>query len=836
MVIRNDKKHRHFILKGLTRTEPFQSQGGGNQTPIPERNREQHGKALQNQIQELKSHAVIATKAQQDAGLEVGLGLQVEFESFPDIELAFESLARDRQGIEISNVRQVGNRTHATVFVPDGKLDHFEGLVRDYLEEKRDSIGRPRDNQRLIDAIQEIRRASLRSLWTDANEEYPTVDEGQLWWEVWLPVRDNRQDVVNSFRLLAHEQEIRTTQGELKFPERTVLLAFASVEQMQHSILTLNSIAELRRPKETADFFDSLALEEQREWLDDLLDRTKFPAYDSEVPYVCLLDTGVNRGHRFLAPSISVEDLHTVEPAWEKDDIHGHGTQMAGVALVGNLTQSLVDEGPIQINHRLESVKMLQQEGSGENHTRQLHGILSIEAVSRPEITAPSRSRIFGMAVTAQDSRDRGRPSAWSATLDSLAANISGDDSHARLLIVSAGNIEDAFAWINYPASNETDGIHDPAQAWNVLTIGAFTNLVHITEPDTQGYTPIAQEGGLSPFSTTSIGWQSQWPIKPDVVFEGGNVAKDAIGAVWMPSLSLLTTHHLPDERLFTTTNATSAATALATRFAAQVMVEYPDLWPETVRSLIVHSAEWTDAMKQMFLPTNRDPSKSDYLKLLRRCGFGVPNLDRALWSLSNDLTMVIQETLHPFKMGSASVPTNCDMHLHELPWPVSVLEDLGDIQVEMRVTLSYFIEPNPSERGTSTRYRYESHGLRFDVKRPAESLDAFRARINAAVQDNEEGTSPSHTTDSAWLIGKQNRHKGSLHSDVWRGNAADLASRGYIGVYPAIGWWRTRSALKRYNQAARYALVVSINTQETDVDLYSEVTNLTSVPTTVGT
>ena len=88
----------------------------------------------------------------------------VEFESFPDIDLAFESLARERSGIELLNVRRDGDRTCATVFVPDGKLVHFENLIRDYLAEKRDSIGRPRDNRRLIDAIREIRAASLRAL------------------------------------------------------------------------------------------------------------------------------------------------------------------------------------------------------------------------------------------------------------------------------------------------------------------------------------------------------------------------------------------------------------------------------------------------------------------------------------------------------------------------------------------------------------------------------------------------------------------------------------------------------------------------------------------------
>ena len=124
-----------------------------------------------------------------------------------------------------------------------------------------------------------------------------------------------------------------------------------------------------------------------------------------------------------------------------------------------------------------------------------------------------------------------------------------------------------------------------------------------------------------------------------------------------------------------------------------------------------------------------------------------------------------------------------------------------------------------------SARYRYESHGLRFDVKRSLESEEQFRARINAAARDEEEGTR-SKTDDTQWIIGTQNRHKGALHSDIWHGTAADLASRGVLAVYPALGWWKTRTALERYNKAARYTLVVSINAPELDVDLYTPIAN----------
>jgi hypothetical protein len=425
--------------------------------------------------------------------------------------------------------------------------------------------------------------------------------------------------------------------------------------------------------------------------------------------------------------------------------------------------------------------------------------------------------------VTSRDDRDRGRPSAWSAAIDGLAADADGEGANPRLLIVSGGNVVDPRALAESPMSNTTDGIHDPGQAWNALTVGAYTDLVRITEPDADHYRPVARAGAISPFSTTSATWQAQWPLKPDVVLEGGNAANDGMGAVPMPSLSLLTTHHRPVERLFTTTNATSAASGLAAGMAAELMAAYPLLRPESIRALIVHSARWTDEMSRAYLPRDRAPRKNDYLNLVRHCGFGVPDLARARWSASNSLAMVVEEELHPFTRDGSKPPTLCDMQLHELPWPLEELEELGDTLVEMRVTLSYFIAPNPSARGHGSRYRYESHALRFDVRRPTESTRDFRTRINRAARAEEEGT-PVGGDDSQWLIGKQTRHRGSLHCDIWKGTAADLARRGVLAIYPALGWWKSRTGLAQYDRPAPYTLVVSIHTPEVEVDLYNAV------------
>lgn len=826
------KPKRHFVLRQKAMPEPYKPRtGGSGGSKVPPQNRQIHGQGLKQQMNELKPVIAQARAAQEKAGMEEGFGLQIEFESFPDIELAFESLAAERSGIELLNVQHSENKTLATVLVPDGKLQIVKNKVIAYLDENRDTVNeekgiRKPSNQKLVDAIRSIRVASVKSLWTDDWEVFPTDSNEAFWWEVWLPIRDDRQGTVDRFKALAQHLGFRVADEQIEFPERTVVMVHGSLGQMQESVIILNSIAELRRAKETADFFDSLALNEQHAWANELLQRSRFPLAGDQVPHVCLLDTGVNHDHPLLAPAIASRDTHTVEPSWGTNDNEGHGTEMAGLTLFGNLTSVFNSNEPITVYHRLESVKLLDRNHSNSENPEH-HGYLTIQAVSRPEITAPERQRVFSMAVTARDARDRGRPSSWSATIDRLAVDYENQGETPRLFVIAAGNIEDNHAWSAYPDSISTDGIHDPAQAWNALTVGASTELTHITDPDTGGYQPVAPAGGLSPFTTSSDTWHSHWPLKPDIVFEGGNAARDAHWTTeGLHSLRLLTTSADISDRLLTTTNATSAATSLAARMAAQLMAEYPELRLETIRGLIVHSADWTQAMRDQYLSDPHNPAKEDVARMVRHCGFGVPDLSQALWSVENSLTLISEDRLRPFMREGAKDPKLRDMNLHRLPWPLAELEALGDIEVALRVTLSYFIEPNPSARGIKSRYRYESHSLRFEVKRPHETEDEFRQRINALSRDTEEGTQTSSGKDSNWLLGTRNRHRGSLHSDIWKGTAVDLASRGVLAVFPVSGWWKTRPKLKRYGQWADYSLLVSIRAPEQEVALYTAIKN----------
>lgn len=819
-----DPQHRQHLIPQNTSTAQDYTAKQQARDPLPAtpvKDRQPHAQHLRAQL------AAVAIEQQERAAqfqalnVQTALGIQVEFESEHAVALAAESLARDRQGIELMNVRKLDDQVLATVFVPQGKLTHFENLISEYAQFKTDVNGAPRDNRKLIDAIRTLRVASFDSLWTDAAEALPADDAEAIWWEAWLPLGHNAQQTLVDFRTVAGLAGLLVSERVLYFPERLVAQFHGSKALLLQSSLVLNMVAELRRAGTTAAFFAGLQPPEQVQWQEELQARLQ-PQPEGNA-YVTLLDTGVNHGHPLLAPFVADADRHAIEPGWGPDDSNGHGTELAGLALLGDLTHALADHAPLQVSHRLESVRVLRWEGDNEGES---YGVITAEAVARVEITDPERRRVFAMAVSSTKALDRGRPSSWSAAVDRLACDYDGQGSAPRLFVLCAGNTDDPQAWALYPESLSTNAVHDPGQAWNALTVGACSELTTITEEDAPQYQAVAPAGHLSPYTTTSAHWQSGWPFKPDIVMEGGNTAIEPTGfACQMGSLSLLTTSHQPHERMFALNWATSAATALAAGMCARIAAEYPGFWPETVRGLMVHSARWTQPMLDAYTPggvRNRQTLRN----LLRHCGYGVPSLERALYSAGNSLTIIVQDQLQPYhKDPQGGAIKTRQMHLHDLPWPTDLLAELGNAQVTLRVTLSYFIEPNPGERGGIDKYAYQSHALRFAVRRPLEAEAAFKRRINAQAQADELGLPGAATGgDAGWTIGEKLRARGSLLSDSWTGTAVELANRGQLAVFPAVGWWRNRSSHQRFDRTARYSLLVSIEAPTVEQDLYVQV------------
>ena len=160
-------------------------------------------------------------------------------------------------------------------------------------------------------------------------------------------------------------------------------------------------------------------------------------------------------------------------------------------------------------------------------------------------------------------------------------------------------------------------------------------------------------------------------------------------------------------------------------------------------------------------------------------------------------------------------------MKLFALPWPVEALRALGNADVTLRVALSSFIAPNPSEASRGVRYRYASHNLRFQLNRAGENEAQFLARISKAA---EQPDGPANDEDDLWDYGSNRRHVGSLHIDQLTCKASDLARRNLLAVHPVTGWWKSKKLLAEGLPSVRYALIVEIDAEGLDTELYAEV------------
>lgn len=772
---------------------------------------------------------IAADRQQNELSSEFGLILNVVSE--PDYPLAFTSLENagrgDAPSIVLLNLRREdtpqGEVTKAAVFVPFGQLKVLIKKVEDYAtknsKDRKGNVTAPR-NETLLANIGFISAAAFEALWTDP-EQAPAPD-ALAWFEFWIRRDDERWESQLQQQFSALKLEF--PELKLVLPEHVVIVARATREMIESSLDLLNALSEIRLARPCSVGLTDLSGVKQEEWIDEALERIHWPSDDA--PAVCLIDSGVNRGHPLIEPLLHERDSETVFSDGDRSDDMQHGTPMAGLAAFGDIRRLMLSTATWQQLHRLESVKLIRDSTA---HDPENYGAVTLQAIALPEI-ASRRSRVFCMAITAPGPNTQGNPSAWSSAIDMAAAGCEHGTADPKVILLSAGNTRQHPNDFDYPGDLLRAAVEDPAQAWNAITVGAITSRITIEEEDDEAHRafPLAPLNGLSPFTRTAHEWRPDWPIGPDVVMEGGNLAKGHDGAhLHLDSLQPLSTATSFRLRPITPFNATSAATAQAACIAAKLVQRYPEFRAETIRGLLVHSARWPDALLRR---ENLDPHESGKTAqvehLMRSYGFGVVDEARALNSLSNQTTVVMERVIQPYK-GEWNDSKLNECHLIALPWPSQALESDPDVSVTLRVTLSYFIEPNPGSRTweKSQKYHYASCLLRFRPKHRDMSPEEFRSRLDA---DGE--SSGDIFQDSGWAVGGTRRGKaGSLVQDVWKGSAGQLAEMGHIAVIPAKGWWAYRHFRPGHElhgchlRRVHYSLIVSLEATTT-LPIYNEV------------
>ncbi|MDE0291707.1 MAG: S8 family peptidase [Candidatus Dadabacteria bacterium] len=651
------------------------------------RTREEHGVRLREQLQ--AAFRAFDSAQPQDSRLEGFGGVQG---AFLEVELLrgtpIEKIERKSKGVTSTATRVQPDETRAVgLFVPDTARLFLDQILLDYATGPLTEKGQQPQRRDFVEPIETIRKAQFRTFYTDTDDSLPKDPVEPVWWEIWC-VRESEAQL----EALVERMGGRSAEKDqrLYFPETVIVPVLASKETVEIMLFARFMITEIRRASDTPVVFLEADREEQLGWVDDLARRVRWPGVG--VPAVCLLDTGVNRAHHLIEPSLAREDMEAVKNDWGvADDTGGHGTAMSGIALYGDLKTPLESGEELILKHRLESVKLLPPPGFPATQER-FYGPGTQSAIVLPEIRQAGRPRVYCMAIS-NKSVSGDQPSGWSAAIDQAASGsmIGDSERKRRLIILSTGNAPNHIERDRLQSPDEYP-IEDPAQAWNALTVGGYTDKTEIQDKGLEDYEPYSKSGDLSPHTRTSARWRGKTPFKPDIVMEAGNRAVSPSGrdVLDAESLALLSTGSNTDLQPLVPFRATSAAAAAAARMAARLMADHPNYWPETIRALIIHGAEWTKPMKAEL---DKAGNMTERAALIRRYGYGVPTFERANASANDHLALVAQAEIQPFASKKKAFE---DIHFYKLPWPRNAIEKIGEETVRLKITLSYFIDPNP--------------------------------------------------------------------------------------------------------------------------------------------
>lgn len=785
----------HLLIPPVGPRYTFSTKGGGGKTydPPPVANRRQASRRILQEVESLVRQAVQADDPFID---DARLPMTVRATTAYGVN---DSVPGSRRN-EILSVSGFARQARVNVAFDPDTIENFEAAAEKYVGHSAAARRKP-NHFNFFEALPSVGMTTVADLWVSQNT-LPAMDEEMLW-EVWLqPAAEPR------FREALEMLSLRARRAVAFNGIRVIGLV--ATRRSFESIARGASISQLRPASSLNGVIFQVPSGVQVAAVRAAARRVT--AASEDAPAVCVLDTGIKADHPMLSASVG----HCgVVGGGGADDWDGHGTQMAGLALFEDLASMVAERGDTRLAIGIESVAV--QSAPGAQATGNLPAERVRLAVDQVE-AASARARTFCFAMNAPDETDDGGPSSLSSEIDVLASDV----ANPRLFCVAAGNLNGTAMAGDYASLNDTSGIMSPAQAWNALTVGACTNLVSV--PDT--HLPVAEEGDLCPWSRTAVNWERRHkpPSKPDVVFEGGNQMIDGVSSVIGPhvDLSLMTTSSDPAAPL-TLTGQTSAATAAVAGLCANLQAEYPMLWPETIRGLVVHSCEHTPAMTARAAAA-AGGGVSEQQALLERFGYGRPDRARAMENAADALTLMIQGTLRPLRMNDAgSGAVLGQMRYHRLPWSGDVLRDLGDVPAELRVTLSYFVEPNPGAVIRGDVDLYASHGLDFDVKRPDESEEQAIGRVNGMRPAPRRSTAA--TLD--WRFAKF-RGRGGVKHDRLSTTAGEIARMDGVTVLPRKGWWG--SNVERVEQQIRYALIVTIKTPEEEI--YSEIANAVAVVT----
>jgi hypothetical protein len=590
----------------------------------------------------------------------------------------------------------------------------------------------------------------------------------------------------------------------------------------------------IARIKVTHDVLELLLQEE----IVKEIDRRPKPAFESTADYnlpissfpevipppedhcgVLVIDSGVQLGHPLIAPVLGEADVFPdAQHQFIKggpDDEAGHGTNVAGIAIYGNI-EKCIEQRSFDPTAWLFSARVM-DENNEYNEDLLVETQLSQAILAFIEQYPNCKVINISLGNAQQIYQDGLKQFRLAARIDEIAYEY----QHKNIVfVISAGNAYYPEATskeqlrTDYPTylSNKSARIIDPATSAISLTVGSLSlGRSSMTYPlDARRNAVTKLPGYPSPFTRTGFGVDGM--IKPEVVDLGGDWVLDGSHVIQdnQAGVSILTLSKDYASSLFRVASGTSFAAPRVANLAARLFTKYPDASSNLIRALIANSA----ALPQNIPPELQGKQPKQIKKRLAIYGYGQADLQRAMYSAEN--YVILQEDNILIPVGN--------FHIYEIPLlPPKFFQTKGTRLLSIALA---FDPPTRPTRGDS----YLGVTMEFNLFKGADR----ESIVNAYVDASKTATPDQFTKISVKNLNKKYpgynicvelspgaslRKKGTLQ----RGQVEIIKSKGYENnpMYLVVSCNRKWAKPDEIDMQ-RYALVACISHSDPKVDLYN--------------
>lgn len=534
---------------------------------------------------------------------------------------------------------------------------------------------------------------------------------------------------------------------------------------------------------------------------DSLTENVQIEAPIQSAPIVCVMDSGIQEEHKYLAPAIIRDESVSLLPNNfnTSDEVTGggHGTRVTGAVLY---PRTIPSDGNYHLPCWIRNMRILDENNCLPEDVYPPKTIAI--AVQKYNVESSPPTKIFNHSIGSRRSCEMKHMTSWAAEIDSQSYN------NDVLFIQAAGNIStdviSAYWQAGYPYPEYLDRelcrISNPAQSLQAITVGS----VSATELETDDYIALGKPMEVSSFSRSGPGiWDV---LKPEVVEYGGthvyNKGSVPPQLTTPPEVCPELIRKSPEGPAFARDNVgTSFSAPKVTYIASQIEKVLPESPALLYRALIAQSARW---------PNNiNDVSKEECVSTLRHIGYGVPDVERAT---HNDEYRITLLTPSPMELGDD------EAHIFQIPIPEELSNVGEDYDILVEVTLSYAANPRRTRRYVKG---YLSTWLDWCCSRIGEKAETFARRIF------ETGSIIDDDGDFNWVLREAtnrgaaegySRKNGTLQKDWCIIKSNQLSNAFCIAVRGHKGWGGLFKA--------KYSLAVSFEAINQDIPIYEPIRN----------